>query len=297
MKFLVLGAGGQLGRELCQRLPALGHEAVALDRQGLDLTRAQAVETILARLAPDRVVNCAAYTRVDDAELHPEEAYAVNRDGAANVASACAGLQVPLCHISTDFVFTQDPPEPVRPWSEVDVPLPRGVYAESKRAGELECLSRHQDLFLVRTAWLFGGAGPNFPIAICRAAAQGRSLRVVDDQTGTPTWTGALAPALVRLLETESYGLYHLTASGSATWLEFARAVLERVGITAEVQPTSTSAWAARAPRPRYSVLENRRWLALGMAALEGWEQGLAAYVESEREGALAGLAPSAPAG
>ncbi len=289
----MLGAGGQLGQELCRQLALLGHEAVGLKRADLDITEPQAVEEQLGQVGPERVVNCAAYTRVDDAEANPELAFAVNRDGAGHVARACAQLGVPLCHISTDFVFSQDPPAEPRPWSETDTPQPLGVYAQSKRAGELVCQEQHRELFLVRTAWLFGGTGPNFPLAICRAAAEGRSLRVVEDQTGTPTWTGTLAPALIELLQTQSYGLYHLTASGATTWLEFARATLAEVGIEGQVQPTTTSAWAAPAPRPRYSVLENRRWQELGRAPLEGWRDGLRRYISSERGGALAGLSPS----
>lgn len=286
MKILVVGAAGQLGQELVRSLGS-DHEITALDRGGLDITDANAVMAAVGGGAYQRVVNCAAYTKVDQAEGEPELAFAVNRDGAKNVAQACARAGIALCHLSTDFVFTQAPPEPPRPWTESDVPAPNGVYAESKRAGELECLATGGPLFLVRTSWLYGGNGPNFPLSICRAAASGQRLRVVADQLGSPTWTGDLAPALGRLLEGEWFGTYHLTGSGATTWFHFARAVLEDVGIAAKVEPATTAEWGAPAPRPRYSVLGDAHWRQLGMDPLPAWEQGLLGYVSAEREGAL----------
>lgn len=290
MRILVLGSGGQLGRDLTRTLRQIGHQVTSLDRTALDITDAGAV-----RAAVDadyqRVVNCAAYTQVDRAETEADLAFAVNRDGARNVAQACSARDVPLCHLSTDFVFTQDPPQPPRPWLESDLPSPRGVYAESKRAGELECLAVGGRLYLVRTSWLYGGDGPNFPLTICRVAARDGALRVVADQHGSPTWTGHLASALAALLEGEDFGLYHLSGTGATTWFHFAGAVLEAVGLKAELEPTTTAAWAAPAPRPRYSVLDNSRWRQLGRPPLPPWEEGLRAYLTSEAKGAMAQFA------
>lgn len=289
----MVGANGQLGRDLVPTLRARGHEVTGLDRRALDITDAVAVTQAVANWDPERVVNCAAYTKVDQAEGEPKRAYAVNRDGARNLAQACARAGVALCHLSTDFVFGQDPPEPLRPWGETDPPAPKGVYAESKRAGELECLAAGGPLYLVRTAWLYGGRGPNFPLAISRAAAAGLNLKVVADQEGTPTWTGHLAPALSLLLEQESLGLYHLTGSGATTWLRFAKAILAEVGIAVPVEATTTAEWGAPAPRPRYSVLDNGNWRRLGMALLPAWEEGLIQYVAAERHRAFAEFALS----
>jgi dTDP-4-dehydrorhamnose reductase len=291
LRILVVGANGQLGRDLVPTLQARGHEVTGLDRRALDITDAAAVDRALASSDLERVVNCAAYTKVDQAESEPKRAYAVNRDGARNLAQACAGAGVPLCHLSTDFVFSQDPPEPPHAWAETDLPVPRGVYAESKRAGELECLAAGGPLYLVRTAWLYGGQGPNFPLAISRAAAAGVKLKVVADQQGTPTWTGHLAPALGLLLEQERLGLYHLTGTGPTTWLRFAEAVLAEVGIVVPVEATTTAEWGAPAPRPRYSVLDNGNWRGLGMAPLPAWEEGLSQYVAAERHGVFAEFA------
>ncbi|MGH7691904.1 MAG: dTDP-4-dehydrorhamnose reductase [Candidatus Dormibacteria bacterium] len=291
MRVLVLGAGGQLGRDLAGQLDRRGHQVLGLSRAQLDITDRRAVEEAADQAQWSRVVNCAAYTNVDQAETEPDVAFAVNRDGAGHVALACARRGIPLCHLSTDFVFTQRPPDPPHPWAEADRPEPRGVYAESKRAGELECLASGAPLYLVRTSWLYGGAGPNFPLAICRRAAEGAVLRVVADQSGSPTWTGDLAIALGQLLEGEERGLYHLTGAGVTSWFEFAAAVLREVGLAAQLEPTSTASWGAKAPRPSYSALDNGHWRALGRQPLPAWEAGLRGYVASERRGALAGYA------
>ena len=288
MRILVLGAAGQLGRDLVPRLRDCGHEVVAAGRVEVDITKADEVRQALVAAPLDRVVNCAAYTKVDQAELEPELAYSLNRDGAAVVARACADLNLPLCHISTDFVFTQAPSTPPRPWRESDEPEPAGVYATSKRAGELACEAAGGALQLVRTAWLYGNRGPNFPLAIIRAAAAGRPLRVVADQLGSPTWTGDLASALERLLASAARGTFHLSGAGSTSWYGFAQALLEEVGIAAELPPDTPAAWGAAAPRPSYSVLANGAWAELGQRPLPDWRVSLGRYVQAERREAIA---------
>ncbi len=287
MRVLVLGAGGQLGKDLVPILRAAGHEAVAAGRRMVDVTDREQVLAVISELELDRVVNCAAYTRVDQAELEPAAAFAVNRDGAGVVAQVCAQRSIPLCHISTDFVFSQPPTRPGVPWGVADDPNPKGVYAVSKREGELACEAAGCDLFLVRTSWLYGNRGPNFPLAILRAAAAGRPLRVVSDQVGAPTWTGALAPALAWLIATPDFGRYHLSGGGSASWYEFARAVLQEAKVPAEIRPVTAAEWAAPAPRPTYSVLDNTAFTALGGPGLPPWRASLAAYIEEERQGAV----------
>jgi len=288
MRILVLGAAGQLGRDLVPYLRARGHEVVAAGRTEVDVTQADQVARALAAGGFDRVVNCAAYTRVDQAEREPHLAYAINRDGAGLVASACAERGLPLCHLSTDFVFTQRPPTRGRPWTEADEPRPAGVYATSKRAGELACLAAGGPLQLVRTAWLYGNQGPNFPLSIIRAAAAGKPLRVVADQLGSPTWTKDLAVALERLLTTSSWGTFHISGAGATSWYGFASALLEEVGIPAQLTPVTTAEWAAAAPRPSYSVLANRAWQELGQPPLPNWRVSLQGYVAAERDGAIA---------
>lgn len=284
MRILVLGGGGQLARDLIPQMSEAGHQVSALDRSQCDITREDEVRDRIRAAAVDRVVNCAGYTNVDGAETHEDQAEAVNHRGAALVARACGDAGVPLCHLSTDFVFGQPPAEHPVPWREVDEPQPHGVYAETKRRGELACLASGARLFLVRTSWLYGNRGPNFPLAILRTAAGGRPLRVVADQVGSPTWTVDLARALTRLLPTDAFGLYHLSGSGSTTWFGFAGALLEEAGVAATVRPVSGDEWGAPAPRPRYSVLENAAWRALGEAPLPPWRDALRRYLASDPE-------------
>jgi dTDP-4-dehydrorhamnose reductase len=292
----VVGAKGQLGRDLVQVLRQAGHQVVGTGHADLDITSMATVRTALAGAGFDRVVNCAAYTKVDEAEREPGLAFAVNCDGAGVLATACAELGVPLCQIGTDFVFTQDPAQPPRPWTELDEPQPRGVYALSKREGELAAISAGGPLYLVRTSWLYGNQGPNFPLAILRAAAAGRALRVVADQEGSPTWTFDLARRLARLLELEAFGTYHLSGAGSTSWHGFAAALLAEVGLSADLTPVTTAEWAAPAPRPSYSVLANRAWELLGEPPMPDWKVSLHEYVERERNLAIAAAISSASA-
>ncbi|MHB1640415.1 MAG: dTDP-4-dehydrorhamnose reductase [Candidatus Dormibacteria bacterium] len=287
MRVLVLGAGGQLGRDLLPALVACGHEVRGTTRSELDATDPSQVQAALAKGNFDRVVNCAAYTKVDQAESEAALAFAINRDGAGLVARVCAEAGVPLCHISTDFVFSQTVVGEPGPWRTTDVPQPKGVYAESKWAGERACQEAGGELFLVRTSWLYGNSGPNFPLAIVGAAARGRELKVVSDQVGCPTWTRDLSLGVAWLLTTTHFGTHHLCGQGSTTWCEFALAVLEGVGLSAKISPVSTAEWGAPAPRPRYSVLDSSEFLSLGGPGLSDWRTALHAYLDSERDGAV----------
>ena len=282
MRVLVLGAGGQLGRDLVPQLRAAGHEVVALTRADLDIAEEGSLARLLRSSTFDRVVNCAAYTNVDRAEAEPELAERCNSQGAAMVAEACAGSGVPLCHLSTDFVFGGDPPEGGRGWLESDPVSPSGVYASTKRRGELACLAAGGPLYLVRTSWLYGNSGPNFPLAILRRAVGGQPLRVVADQMGSPTWTLDLARALTRLLQLPPCGLLHLSGRGRPTWHRFAQEILRQAEVDSEVSPVSTADWGAPAPRPRFSVLESERLSDLGLAPLRRWEEALGEYLRSE---------------
>ena len=288
MRVLVLGAGGQLGRDLVPALVAFGHEVVGLTRAELDITDARRVTAALHEGRPDVVVNVAAYTKVDLAEREVELAFSINRDGAGLVARACASTGVALCHVSTDFVFSQAPEVPPRPWTVTDRPEPHGVYATSKREGELACLEAGGDLFIVRTSWLYGNSGPNFPLSILRATTRSNQLRVVRDQLGCPTWTRDLSHALAWLVATDNFGTHHLSGAGSCSWYQFARAILEELGVLADLIPVSTSEWGAAAPRPSYSVLDNSEFIRLGGPPMADWRAELQEYLASERDGAVA---------
>ena len=283
MRVLVLGAGGQLGRDLVPELRTAGHDVVPLTRGELDIAEEGAVAGTLKRSDFDRVVNCAAYTKVDQAESEPELAARVNAEGPRLAAAACARAGVPLCQISTDFVFGAEPPPGGRGWRESDSPSPRGVYATTKREGEIACLEAGGPLYLVRTSWLYGNSGPNFPLAILRAGLRDAPLQVVSDQVGSPTCTKDLGRARARLLELPPCGVIHISGGGGATWHGFAQEVLRRAGLRREVLAVITAQWEAPAPRPRFSVLANERWAELGERPLRPWEEALAEYLRTDR--------------
>lgn len=253
MRILVTGAHGMLARTLVRELEHRGHEVVGMGRDALDVTDAAAVERVVREWVPEAVIQCAAYTRVDDAEAEEATAHAVNADGTRNVARACRDVGARLVYPSTDYVFDGQATTPYRP----DHPTaPLNAYGRSKLAGE-EAAREAGDWIIARTSWLYGAGGRNFVSTILRRALDGAQLRVVDDQRGTPTWTGTLAATLAALLEAEvPPGVYHTTSRGETTWYDFACEALRLAGIDADVVPVPTDAFPTPARRPRYSVLD-----------------------------------------
>ncbi len=273
--WLVTGAGGMLGRDLVAALRAQGEDVTAMSRADLDVTSGPAVLAAVRGAEPGAVVNCAAWTAVDAAETAPDLALAVNGDGAANVAAACAVAGSPLVHVSTDYVFSGDGD---RPYAEYDVPAPRTAYGRSKLAGERAVLGLLPGTALVvRTAWLYGGAGPSFVHTMIRLAAQRQAVTVVDDQHGQPTWTADVASQIITLVRRAApAGIYHATSGGSTTWHGLAREVFTLLGADqALVRPAASSACPRPAPRPAYSVLGHHRQALAGVATIGGWREAL----------------------
>jgi dTDP-4-dehydrorhamnose reductase len=273
-RWLVTGAGGQLGIDVVDLLHSYREDVTAVDRASLDITTPQAVWDAVADARPDVVVNCAAYTKVDDAETDEDTAYAVNVTGARNVAAACASSGARLVHVSTDYVFAGDDD---KPYAE-DAPVaPRTAYGRTKAAGEQAVLSAGAHAHVVRTAWLYGQGGANFVRTVARLTRERDTLTIVDDQHGSPTWTLHLARALVALAVSDaSPGVWHCTNDGDATWYVFARAVLAELGLDpARVQPTTTEAFPRPAPRPAWSVLSNDKWRAAGLPEMPHWRDAL----------------------
>ena len=262
---LVVGSRGMLARDLLSRLETAGIPAVGLGRSELDITRPEQIRAVLESVAPSVVVNCAAYTAVDQAESEPERAFAVNRDGAANLADACATLSVPLVHISTDYVFDGNAE---RPYLEDDPVGPTGVYGRSKLEGEESVRRRLGEHLIVRTAWLYGEHGDNFVKTMLRLARERDELRVVADQHGCPTWTDDLAEAIVVLCrkvisdpESTPWGTYHFCGAGRTTRHGFAEAIFEEARRVAPVKlirvhPIPSACYPTQARRPAYSVLD-----------------------------------------
>jgi dTDP-4-dehydrorhamnose reductase len=241
-----------LGVDLVDVLRAAGETVTALGSDELDVRDAEACETAVR--GHDVVVNAAAYTAVDDAETHEGEAFAVNAVGAANLARACAAGEARLVHVSTDYVFDGTS---AAPYAEDGALAPASAYGRTKAAGEWAVRAEHDDVLLLRTAWLYGAHGRCFPRTIADALQSRETLDVVDDQVGQPTWTQDVAALALSLVDADApAGTYHATAEGMTSWFGFAQQVAVAVGADpARVRPTTSEAFARPAPRPAFSAL------------------------------------------
>lgn len=274
-RWLVTGASGMLATELLAHLAAAGEPVVALRRDDLDLCDGPAVRERVAADRPEIVVNCAAWTAVDDAETHEDEALAVNGHGTRTLAEACERVGARMIQPSTDYVFDGTALDPYRE----DAPTsPVNAYGRTKLAGEravLEVLPRTG--YVVRTAWLYGATGRSFVRTIAAAERTRPVLEVVDDQVGQPTWAGDLAGWIVALgRAAPPAGVYHATASGQTSWYDFAREIFSLVGADPDrITPVSSKDFQRPAPRPAYSVLGHDRWNRAGLPALRDWREAL----------------------
>jgi dTDP-4-dehydrorhamnose reductase len=280
VRLLVSGAAGMLGLDVMRAGERAGHELVGLARAELDVTDALAVQAAFDRDTPDAAINCSAWTDVDGAESHREQAFAVNGDGAGNLARAAARAGVALVHVSTDYVFDGegllDRSGALRAYLESDPTAPRSVYGESKLAGEREVLGASPSHAVVRSSWLFGVGGRNFAETMLGLAGEREAVQVVTDQVGCPTWTGHLAPALLGLLERGVSGLVHLAGAGRVSWNGYAAEIFRQAELECRVEPSSTAQMARPAPRPAWSALESERQ---DILPLPPWQDGLAGYL------------------
>lgn len=267
MKALVLGAGGQLGRELVALVP----DAVGVPHSQASITDEVAIDALLAQHHPDAVFNCAAYNAVDRAESEPGAAYAANELGPAVVAAACVRYRSRLVHFSTNFVFDG---ELDRPYVESDEPAPLSVYAISKLMGERRVLDTSPEFLVMRTAGVFGGSA-SFPSRILERARSGAPVRVVSDQTVNPTYAHDLAEAALELAQHGTSGVVHAVAEGCCRWDEFAQAALDEAGVKVKVEAITTPELAAPAGRPANGCLSSERFRPLRpwRAALHEWSE------------------------
>lgn len=282
MRVFVAGAKGQLGSELVDAARAKGDDVTATDVEECNLLDPNSIEFNLDATGPDVVINCAAWTKVDLAETEQAKARALNVDAARNLAAACDQRGIAFTHISTDYVFDGTAREPI---PEDAPPHPASVYGATKLEGEIAVAGACANSRIVRTAWLYGRSGPNFVLTMLRLAREGKPIRVVDDQFGSPTWTGHLAPAVLELAESDQTGIFHLTNSGVASWFDFAQALVTDSSYDVAVSPIPTSEYPTPAPRPAYSVLANQRWLELGKGPLPDWREGLKVYLSELKAG------------
>jgi dTDP-4-dehydrorhamnose reductase len=271
--WLVTGAAGMLGSELVARLRAEDTEVVALTRADLDLRDHDAVRTAVQKYGPTTVVNCAAWTAVDDAENQEAAALALNGDAVRALAAACTDAGARLVHVSTDYVFAGTGTDP---YAEDAPTAPINAYGRTKLAGERAVLDSG-DGYVVRTAWLYGAYGPSFVRTMMRLAGERETVTVVDDQHGQPTWTGDLADSIIALVRSEApAGVYHGTNTGRTTWYGLAREIFTLLGLDPErVLPTTSDAFPRPALRPANSVLGHDRWAEAGLPPLRDWRAAL----------------------
>ena len=265
-KLLITGAQGQLGQALQSQF--VDHEVIAWDRRNLDISHLEHVRKALNQIRPDVVINAAAFTQVDQAEINHESAYRGNALGPRNLALATQEMDIPLVHFSTDYVFDG---QHSRPYHEFDRPNPLSVYGQSKLAGEEQVKNGNPRHFIIRTSWLYHIIGKSFPQTMLRLANQG-SVRVVSDQFGSPTFAPHLAQAVSQLLETDAFGTYHLAGAGGTSWYDFTKVLYQAHDIRATVLPITTAEYPLPAPRPVYAVLTS---LQDPLITLPPWEDGI----------------------
>jgi dTDP-4-dehydrorhamnose reductase len=280
-RILVTGGAGMLGRDLLRRLST--HEVRGVDRPDFDIADARAVDTAIGHLQPEIVIHCAAMTAVDACETQRDDAFRINAVGSGNLAAACARQRARLIAISTDYVFSGDAD---RPYDEYAAPGPRTVYGASKLAGEQAVRELCPDHLIARIAWLYGPGGPSFVHTMMKLAAQdGPPLKVVDDQVGNPTSTGAVADGIARLIDARACGTVHLTCEGETSWHGFAQAIFAARGSRRSVVPCTTAEFPRPAPRPRNSRLDKMGLRLRSLPAMPTWQDALAAFFAAHPDG------------
>ena len=276
MKILIAGSNGMLGHDL-QEVLKNKHELILTTSKTLDITDKNHTIDFILNNKPDIVINSAAYTNVDGCEENQDLAYSVNGQGPKNLAIACSELDIPLVHISTDYVFNG---KNNRPWVKDDEIGPISVYGKSKLQGEINIQENLDKFFIIRTAWLYGINGGNFPKTMLELAKTHPEITVVTDEVGCPTYTLDLAKAIAELIESDYYGIYHITNSGSCSWFDFAEYIFEIANLDIKVIPVTASEFARPAPRPSYSVLENKKWLENGFKPLRNYKEAIKDYIK-----------------
>ena len=279
MKTLVTGANGMLGQDLCPILEDEGYEVIETDIHNLDITNETQVLEVLEKEKPNFIVHCAAYTNVDKAEEDLETARLINTKGTENLAKACAKIGATMVYVSTDYVFNG---QGTKPYLPTDKPEPLNNYGLTKYEGEEAVKKYCQKHFIARTSWLYGIHGKNF-VETMISLADKPELRVVDDQVGCPTWTVELANGIVKLLETEDYGIYHVCGSGSTSWYGFAKEIFKNLPSPLEGEdgrrpgdgliPCTTEEFPRPAKRPAYSIMDNNR-------ICKNWKVALKSYIQ-----------------
>lgn len=282
MKIALIGADGQLGSDLKE---CLQEESLSpLYYPDFDITQPEKTQEVLSKISPDVVINTAAYNRVDDGEENLQECFSLNSFAVRDLAQICGILDCVLVHFSTDYVFDG---KKNSPYVEEDHPNPLSVYGVSKYTGELFLKNEVEKYFLIRTCGLYGkagcwGKGKNFVDTMVSLAQNGKTIKVINDQVITPTYTAELAQRVKQLIQTRSYGIYHLTNEGQCTWFEFAQRIFEIIQKNPPLIPVDSRTYGAKAPRPYYSVLENKNAKKKGIKEFSPWSEALEDYLRKK---------------
>lgn len=277
MRVFVTGVKGQLGYDVMNELEKQGLEGIGVDIDEMDITDADQVNKVIKEAAPDAVIHCAAYTAVDAAEDNEETCRKVNAQGTENIAKVCEELDIKMMYISTDYVFNG---QGERPWEPDDEREPLNVYGQTKYEGELAIEEHVKKFFTVRIAWVFGVNGKNFIKTMLNLGKTHDHLTVVNDQTGSPTYTYDLARLLVDMIQTDKYGRYHATNEGLCTWYEFACEIFKQAGMDVSVAPVSSEEYPAKAKRPSNSRMDKSKLTANGFQPLPTWQDALSRYLK-----------------
>lgn len=286
MKILITGSKGQLGKQLIKECKKRKICYVAYDISEFDITDKEASLLVVDREKPSVIINCAALTDVDGCEKNETLAFKVNALGPKFLAEISLEKNIALVHLSTDYVFDGNgniENGKLRPYIETDITNPKTVYGKSKEAGENFVRAIASRYFIVRSAWLYGD-GKNFVQTILNLGKKGKNITVVNDQVGSPTSTVDLARAIIELIHTESYGLYHGTCEGECSWYDFALEIFKQIGLDIEVMPISTAEYKNFTPRPHYSVLENKALKNLNINTFREWKVSLKEYIDELKE-------------
>ena len=280
MRILVTGVNGQLGHDVVNQLKSRGHHPAGVDIGEMDITDCESVADVFSNVTPDAVIHCAAWTAVDSAEDNEDKVRLVNAYGTENIAKQCKKLGCKLMYLSTDYVFDGQGNTPWLPDCKNYKPL--NVYGQTKLEGELAVSGLVDKFFIVRIAWVFGKNGNNFIKTMLRLSETHNTLRVVNDQIGTPTYTFDLARLLVDMVETEKYGYYHATNEGGyISWAEFAEAIFKTANKNVKVIPVSTKEYGlSKAVRPFNSRLDKSKLIENGFKPLPAWQDALKRYLE-----------------
>jgi dTDP-4-dehydrorhamnose reductase len=277
MKAMILGASGLLGKALMREWT--GDEIVGLGSRDVDIRDSDKVREVVQKVRPEWIVLAAAYTNVDECESHPDLAFAVNRDGAVNVAKAAKQTRAKLLFLSSDYVFDG---KKISPYETGDSRNPQSVYGRSKAEAEIRLQEVLPECCIARTSWLFGTGGKCFPDTILKLAATRAALDVVNDQRGCPTYAADLARAIIELCRHQASGIVHATDVGDCSWFEFACEIVKRAGLATEVHPVSTEQMARPAPRPAYSVLSPKSLQRYGIT-MPAWQDALERYLRERK--------------